>query len=106
METTTSSTAVGHTYLMLLRAVQLMLGPEGDDLQVGFHLDVTALQLRCLTLVRDLIEVPGCEYPSTIEDCLGEAAAQTAQWDLHTLPPEAADFILELADLTSALATG
>lgn len=104
--TTTSTTAVGQTYLMLLRASQLMLGPEGDDLHVGFHLAVSALQLRCLTLVHGLIQIPGCSYPATIVGCLDEAAVQTSQWDLATLSPEAVGFIIDLADLKHALAQG
>ena len=95
--------AVGRAYLMLLRASQLTLGPQGDDIGVDFHLAVGALQLRCLTLVSELIEIPGCTYPATIATCLNEAAAQASQWDLSTLPPEAADFIIDLADLTRAL---
>ena len=103
---TTTSTTTGETYLTLLRASQLLLGPQGDDLQVGLHLAVTALQLRCLTLVSELIQIPGCVYPETIAGCLEKAAAQTSQWDLSALPPEAADFIVELADLNHALVNG
>lgn len=101
--TTTATEAVGHTYLMLLRASQLTLGPQGDDLQVGFHLAVSALQLRCLTLVSELIQVPGCTYPATIRDCLDEAARLAASWDFVALPPEAADFVVDLTDLKHAL---
>ncbi|RMB57228.1 hypothetical protein [Tessaracoccus antarcticus] len=101
--TTTSTTAVGQTYLTLLRAAQLTLGPQGDDLQVGFHIAVSALQLRCLTLVQELIQIPDRVYPETIAGCLEEAAAQTCQWDLATLPPEAVDFIIDLADLKHVL---
>lgn len=104
--TTTGTEAVGQAYLMLLRASQLALGPQGDDFQVGFHLAVSALQLRCLTLVSELIEVPDCTYPATIKGCLDEAAHQTATWELATLPPEAADFIVDLADLKHALGKG
>lgn len=101
--TITSAEAVGRAYLMLLRASQLTLGPQGDHLQVGLHLGVSALQLRCLTLVSELIQIPGCSYPATIVGCLNEAAVQTSGWDLATLPPEAVDFIIDLADLTHAL---
>ena len=103
---TTSTTAVGQTYLILLRASQLTLGPEGDDLQVGFHLAVSALQLRCLALVNGLIQISGCSYPATIVGCLDEAAVQTSRWDLATLPPEAVEVIIDLADLKNALAQG
>lgn len=103
---TTTTTTIGETYLTLLRASQLMLGPQGDDVQVGLHLAVTALQLRCLTLVSELIQIPDCTYPKTIAGCLEKAAAQTSQWDLSSLPPEAADFIVELADLKHALVNG
>lgn len=101
--TATSAIAVGRAYLMLLRAAKLTLGPAGDDLEAGSQVAITALQLRCLSWVSEPARIPDWAYPATITGCLMEAAAQTPQWDLTALPPEAVDLIIDLADLNHVL---
>jgi len=67
---------------------------------------IAALQLRSFTLVRDFTNIPDFPRPATIIECLDLAAAQTSEWDLAQLPPEAVDFIIDLSDLRNALSGG
>lgn len=104
--TITSTTSVGKTYVLLREAGKLMRGPQGDDLPSGSRMMIAALQLRSFTLVRDFTNIAEFPRPVTVAECLERAASQTSEWDLNQMPTEAADFIVDLAEVRDAVVEG
>lgn len=103
MSTMTTSSSTERVYVLLREAAELLYSRSNLDPVLGFF--VTSVGLQALTYVEHHTDKGDGDYPDSVEECIRQAAAETLNWDLHELPENAAQFIIDLSDLQRELAS-